>query len=104
MLKLGLVLALATLCLADELNPSVALARYHHRNLNYSDFYGYHLKHSQVLEYATSRLGAAYFMWTAALPDGVDVMIIIFGDFCQVSTEKLAFFSKTNIITIFFKN
>jgi hypothetical protein len=42
-------------------------------------------------------------MWTAALPDGVDVMIIIFGDFCQVSTEKLAFFSKTNIITIFFQ-
>jgi hypothetical protein len=32
-------------------------------------------------------------------------MIIIFGDFCQFSVKKLAFFSKTNVmINLFFKN
>jgi hypothetical protein len=35
---------------------------------------------------------------------GVDVMIIIFGDFCQFSEKKLAFFSKTNVMFNFFKN
>jgi hypothetical protein len=29
---------------------------------------------------------------------GVDVMITIFGDFCQFSAKKLAFFSKTNVM------
>jgi hypothetical protein len=33
---------------------------------------------------------------------GVDVMIIIFGDFCQFSAKKLAFFSKTNVMINFF--
>jgi hypothetical protein len=33
----------------------------------------------------------------------VDVMIIIFGDFCQFSAKKLAFFSKTNIMISFFQ-
>jgi hypothetical protein len=34
----------------------------------------------------------------------MDVMIIIFGVFCQFSAKKLAFFSKTNVmITIFAK-
>jgi hypothetical protein len=38
------------------------------------------------------------------LVPGVDVMIIIFGVFCQFSAKKLAFFSKTNVmITIFAK-
>jgi hypothetical protein len=36
---------------------------------------------------------------------GVDVMITIFCDFCQISSKKLAFFSKTNVmITIFAKS
>jgi hypothetical protein len=29
---------------------------------------------------------------------GVDVMIIIFCDFCQFVAKKLAFFSKTNVM------
>jgi hypothetical protein len=35
---------------------------------------------------------------------GVDVMITIFCDFCQLSAKNLAFFSKNNVlITIFAK-
>jgi hypothetical protein len=34
---------------------------------------------------------------------GVDVIIIIFGDFCQFSEKKLAFFSKPNVMIIFFQ-
>jgi hypothetical protein len=38
------------------------------------------------------------------LAPGVDVMITIFGDFCQFSAKKLVFFSKINVmITIFAK-
>jgi hypothetical protein len=34
----------------------------------------------------------------APLPtSGVDVMITIFCDFCQISAKKMAFFSKTNV-------
>jgi hypothetical protein len=29
---------------------------------------------------------------------GGDIMITIFGDFCQFSAKKLAFFSKTNVM------
>jgi hypothetical protein len=29
---------------------------------------------------------------------GVDVIITIFGDFCQFATKKLAFFSETNVM------
>jgi hypothetical protein len=32
---------------------------------------------------------------------GVDVVITIFGDFCQFSAKKMALFSKTNVIIIF---
>jgi hypothetical protein len=35
---------------------------------------------------------------------GVDVMITIFCDFSQFSAKKLAFFSKTNVMIIFFQN
>jgi hypothetical protein len=34
---------------------------------------------------------------------GVDVMITIFCDFCQLSAIKLAFFSKTNFMINFFQ-
>jgi hypothetical protein len=35
---------------------------------------------------------------------GVDIMITIFGDFCQFSAKKLAFFSKTDVmINILYK-
>jgi hypothetical protein len=34
---------------------------------------------------------------------GVDVMIIIFGDWCKFSAKKCAFFSKTNFMIIFFQ-
>jgi hypothetical protein len=34
---------------------------------------------------------------------GVDVMIIIFGDFCQFSAKKLAFYSKTQSYDNFFQ-
>jgi hypothetical protein len=33
------------------------------------------------------------------IPPGVDVMITIFGDFCQFSAKNLALFSKTNVMT-----
>jgi uncharacterized Fe-S radical SAM superfamily protein PflX len=29
---------------------------------------------------------------------GIDVMITIFCDFCQISAKKMAFFSKTNVM------
>jgi hypothetical protein len=34
----------------------------------------------------------------------VDVMITIFGDFCQFSPKKMAFFSKTNVMIKIFHN
>jgi hypothetical protein len=37
------------------------------------------------------------------IPPEVDVMITIFSDFRPFSTNKLAFFSKTNVMIIFFK-
>jgi hypothetical protein len=36
--------------------------------------------------------------WCGQCRPGVDVMITIFGDFCQFSAKKLAFFSKTNVM------
>jgi hypothetical protein len=35
---------------------------------------------------------------------GVDVLITIFCDFYQFLAKKLAFFSKTNVMIIFFQN
>jgi hypothetical protein len=35
---------------------------------------------------------------------GVDVMIIIFGDFRQFSAKKMAFFSQTNVMINFLHN
>jgi hypothetical protein len=40
-------------------------------------------------------------IWSQNLAPGVDVMIKIFCDFCQFSTKKLAFFSKTKAMIKF---
>jgi hypothetical protein len=39
-----------------------------------------------------------HFIHVAIANPGVDVMLIIFGDFCQFSAKKLAFFSKTPML------
>jgi hypothetical protein len=53
------------------------------------------------------RGGAArgHALLSVVVAPGVDVMITIFGDFCQISAKILAFLSNTNVMTyIFAKN
>jgi hypothetical protein len=50
-----------------------------------------------ALEADAPFLATAHYLCSPGLP-GVDVMIIIFNDFCQYSAKKLAFFSKTNVM------